>query len=217
MRVLTVIRSAVSLGLGAFGCSGSGGGGPTGPPAPQTSVVVTLPSSRLTSRQPVQAVATLVTGATSVPASNVHWSSDNTPVASVDGNGLITGEHVGSARISASSDGKTGIAQVTVIAGAPAAVVVYIGNNQVGTAGSALPDPLCTNVTDAAGNLIIGAPVTYDVATGGGQILNPSTVPTDGSGIARSGAWVLGPTAGPQTVIATASGATSTVFTATAR
>lgn len=218
MRVPIAVGSALSILLGAFGCSSGGGGGgePTGPAAPQTSVVVTLPSSTLTSRQPVQAVAILVTGSTSVPALTVHWSSDNSDVASVNASGLITGERAGSARISATAEGKTGFVQVTVIPGAPVSVVVYVGNNQTGTAGSALRDPLCTNVKDAAGNLVIGAMVTYTVTTGGGQILDPRAAATDGGGISTSGQWVLGSAGGPQTVTATSPGATSTVFTATA-
>lgn len=221
MRVPKAIAAALSLALGAFGCSGGGGGGdgggPTAPTAPQTSLVVTLPSSTFASREPVQAVAKLVTGATSVPASNVHWSSDNRFIAAIDSNGVITGERAGNTRITATSDGKTGSVQVTVTPGSPVAVVIFVGNNQTGTVGLGLKDPLCTLVKDAAGNFIIGALVTYTVTTGGGHILDPRTVATDGEGIATSGQWILGLEKGSQTVTATASGATSTVFTATAQ
>lgn len=217
MRVPTAVMSVLSLALGAFGCSSGGGGGSTGPITPQTSLAVTLPTATLTSGQPVQAVATFVTGSTSVPATSVHWSSDNSFIAAVDNNGLITGARVGEARISASSDGKTATVPVIVIPGSPAAVVVFTGNNQTTTAGSSLPEPLCTNVKDAAGNLIVGAVVTYTITTGGGYLWDPRAVATDGAGIATSGKWVLGSEAGTQTVTATSPGATPIVFTATAR
>lgn len=217
MRVPTAAVSVLSLALSAFGCSSGGGGGSTGPITPQTSLAVKLPTATLISGQPLQAVAELVTGSTSVPATNVHWSSDNSFIAAVDNNGLITGARVGEARISASSDGKTATVPVIVVPGSPAAVVVFTGNNQTATAGSPVPDPLCTNVKDAAGNLIVGALVTYSITTGGGYLTEPRAVATDQGGISTSGRWVLGSQAGAQTVTATSPGATPIVFTATAR
>jgi adhesin/invasin len=106
---------------------------------------------------------------------------------------------------------------VTVVPGAPASIIIYAGNNQSGPRGSQLSDPLCTNVLDAAGNLIVGAVVSYVVATGGGVLASPTTPETDASGIAISGLWTLGPDAGPQTVTASSPGTGSVTFTATAQ
>jgi hypothetical protein len=105
---------------------------------------------------------------------------------------------------------------------APAAVAtriaIYLGNNQSGPKGSALPDPLCTNVFDQNGRLMYGVTVTYTVATGGGQLQAPASVQTDASGIATSGSWTLGPATGMQTVTASTAGvAASVTFTATAQ
>ena len=99
----------------------------------------------------------------------------------------------------------------------PASIVIYLGNGQNGPAGSQLPGPLCTNVLDAGKNLLHGIVVTYTVTSGGGTIGDPTTPRTDPNGIATSGLWTLGPGTGPQTVTASAAGAGSVTFTATAR
>jgi hypothetical protein len=75
---------------------------------------------------------------------------------------------------------------VTVVPGAPASIAIYAGNNQSGPGGSQLSDPLCTNVLDAVGNLIVGAVVSYEVATGGGVLASPTSPATDGHRCLRS-------------------------------
>jgi hypothetical protein len=130
---------------------------------------------------------------------------------------LITGALEGSTIIHATSGTSTGQISVTVIPGAPATITIYAGDGQSGPAGSQLSGPLCTNVKDAAGNLIIGATVSYTVMTGGGQLAEPTAPTTDATGIAISGLWTLGPAAGAQTVTASSAGAGSVTFTATAQ
>ena len=97
-------------------------------------------------------------------------------------------------------------------------ITIYTGDGQSGPKGSALPDPLCTNVFDNQGHLMSGVTVTYTVTTGEGQIQPPASVATDANGIATSGLWTLGPAAGIQTVTASTAGVTATVtFSATAQ
>ena len=97
-------------------------------------------------------------------------------------------------------------------------ITIYTGDGQTGRKDSVLSEPLCTNVLDASGHRMIGVTVTYTVATGGGQLQAPASVQTDGSGIAQSGLWTLGPAAGAQTVTASTAGVAATVtFTATAQ
>jgi hypothetical protein len=99
-------------------------------------------------------------------------------------------------------------------------ITIYTGDGQTGNKGSALPEFLCTNVLDASGRRILGATVTYIVATGGGVLQDPASVQTDSQGIATSGTWTLGPAAGTQTVTASTAGAAgslSVTFTATAQ
>ncbi|HEU5153782.1 MAG TPA: Ig-like domain-containing protein [Gemmatimonadales bacterium] len=193
--------------------SSAGAGSVTFKATAQSTLTITVPTNPLASGTSVQASAS-VDGS---PATNVTWSSSNSTIASVSATGLITGTLMGTAVIHATSGGVTGQVTVFVIPGAPAIVTVYAGNNQSGPAGSQLSDPLCTNVKDAAGNLIVGTVVTYTVLTGGGQLAQPTAPVTDASGIAISGLWTLGPGTGPQTVEASSPGATSVTFTATAQ
>lgn len=97
-------------------------------------------------------------------------------------------------------------------------ITIWLGDGQTGARGSVLPAVLCTKVWDASNHFIRGATVTYTVATGGGQMQAPASVQTDGSGIATSGTWTLGPAAGTQTVTASTPGVFASVtFTATAQ
>jgi len=204
MRTVSAMGAAFCVTLAACG------GGSNTEPSPSLSI--TVPTNPIASGTSVQASASI----DGSPASNVMWSSSNSPVASVGSTGLITGALKGSAIIHATSGSSTGGISVTVIPGAPASVTIFSGDGQSGPAGSLLPDPLCTNVKDAAGNLIIGATVSYTVMTGGGQLADPTAPTTDANGIAISGLWTLGPAAGTQTVVASSAGASSVTFTATA-
>jgi len=97
-------------------------------------------------------------------------------------------------------------------------IAIYTGDGQAGLKGYPLLDPLCTNVFDASGDLMYGVTVTYTVATGGGHLQLPTSVATDTRGIATSGTWFLGPSAGTQTVTASTAGVVASVtFTATAQ
>ena len=202
MRTVSAMGAAFCLTLAA--CGGS---------SEPSSLSITLPTNPIPSGTSVQASAS-IGGA---PASNVVWSSSSSTVASVSSTGLIIGALVGTAIIRATSGTISGQVAVSVVPGAPATVTIYSGDGQSGSAGSQLTDPLCTNVKDAAGNLIIGATVSYTVMTGGGQLADPTAPTTDANGIAISGLWTLGPAAGTQTVVASSAGAGSVTFTATAQ
>ena len=206
MRSLPKVLSAASLVVLACG----GGSSSTGP----SSLSVTVPTSPIPSGTSLQAVATLTDGSgRTSPAPNVTWSTSNKDVLSVSATGVLTAAKVGSAIITASSQGLVGQLNVGVTPGAPVSIAIVSGSGQTAAHGSTLPDPLCTTILDAAGNFISGITVTYVIASGGGSIAAPTAPPTDGSGIAISGHWTLGPGTGQQTVTATAS-VGSVVFTA---
>ena len=207
MRAVSAIVASVSFILAACGGSGSSS------TAPPSHLTVTLAASSIASGTSVQATATL----DGSPASNVSWSSSNTLVATVTSTGLVSGGLKGGAVIRATSGGVTGTATILVTPGAAASLLIYSGNNQVAAKGSAVADPLCTTVTDLAGNLLIGAVVEYTVTTGGGQLGQPTAPATNANGIAISGTWTLGPATGAQTVVASYPGLTSVTFTATAQ
>jgi PKD domain-containing protein/Big-like domain-containing protein len=82
-------------------------------------------------------------------------------------------------------------------------IAAVSGDNQSGPAGSVLANPLVVQVTDAFGNPISGVPIDW-TAEGGGSV-SQASVTTDDEGRA-SVQRTLGPTAGPQTTLATSEG-----------
>jgi len=103
----------------------------------------------------------------------------------------------------------TGLPSVTfaasAVAGAPASVVVVSGNSEVAVQGTAVANRPTVRVTDALGNVVSGATVTFAVTAGGGTLTGLTQV-TDGAGDATVGSWTLG-AASPNTVTATVTGA----------
>jgi TolB protein len=102
------------------------------------------------------------------------------------------------------SFGSSASAQYTVtsVAGPFAALVPFKGDVQRAPAGSALPAKLQAKAIDAYGNPITAVPITFSVLSGGGSI-DRGTVLSDEFGIATSGSWTLGPSAGVQRAVAT--------------
>jgi adhesin/invasin len=140
------------------------------------------------------------------------WSSDNSAVLSVDANGVVTSKIPGTAIITASAEGKSGTASITVIPGPPAKIIANAGDNQSVAAGAVVPVAPSVKVTDAGDNPIANVAITFAVASGGGTITGASAT-TNESGIATVGSWTLGAAAGPNTLTAsspTISGVTVT-------
>jgi hypothetical protein len=105
-------------------------------------------------------------------------------------------------------------ATVRFVAGSPATVQIESGNNQTGTVGQTLGDPLRVRVVDAVGSPVSGVAVSWAPASGGGSA-NPTSSQTNSSGIAST-TWTLGPSLGSQTLAASVSGVGSVTFNATA-
>src|SRR5207302_8444517 len=84
-------------------------------PVPVASVDVTPPSVSVQAGQTVQLTAT-PRDANGAPLSGrtVTWSSSNTAVAAVSNSGLVSGVTPGSITITATSEGKSGTAAITV-------------------------------------------------------------------------------------------------------
>lgn len=106
---------------------------------------------------------------------------------------------VGKATLTFSSAGLPSISfPVVVIAGTPANISVVSGNNQTGVVGDVLAVPLVVRVSDADGNPIPGAVVTFSTIMGDGHATNPQ--PVTGVDGAASTTFVLSSAAGPNSV-----------------
>jgi hypothetical protein len=90
------------------------------PPVPVATVAVTPATNSIPVGSTVQLAATTrdANGAT-LTGRVVTWSSSNTAAATVSGSGLVSGVAAGTVTITATSEGKSGTASVTVTAVAP--------------------------------------------------------------------------------------------------
>jgi adhesin/invasin len=150
-----------------------------------------------------QLTATLKDNEGTTLTRSVAWSSSNAAILSIDpATGLASAKAPGQVTITATSEGKSGTATVTVVPGPPSKIIVNAGNNQSVAAGAAVPIAPSVKVTDAGDNPIANVAVVFAVASGGGTITGGSTT-TNASGIATLGSWTLGPSAGPNTLTVT--------------
>ena len=92
-------------------------------------------------------------------------------------------------------------------------IEIVQGDKQVGTAGSALADPLVVRLVGQAAEGMAGRKVSWLVSEGGGSAA-PLAATTDDQGLA-SAEWTLGPDEGPNTLDAVVSGVGLVTFTAT--
>jgi adhesin/invasin len=129
------------------------------------------------------------------------------------------GNAPGTNTLTASSAAVAGVTitfTATGTVGPAATIALFLGDGQTAPAGTAVPTQPSVTVRDAVGNPVSGVTVTFAVTSGGGSAagLSPST---DGSGVATVGNWILGPTAGQNTLTASSPGLSGSpvLFTAT--
>jgi len=84
----------------------------------------------------------------------------------------------------------------TVQAGPPAGIAIVAGDGQSAIAGSSVAVAPRVVVTDSAGRLVSGAPVSFGVTAGGGSVAGATPV-TGANGEAAVSGWTLGAVAGP--------------------
>lgn len=181
---------------------------------PIATIVLTPATATLTLGGQTQLTAEARDAAGNVLAGRtIAWSSSQPSVAGVSQTGLVTAQATGSAVITASAEGKSATAAITVLPGAPASIVVESGNGQSAPAGSALPAPIAVRVRDSRGNPVSGVSVIWTVSAGGGS-LSPNVSTTNAQGIAST-TWTLGAFTGTQQASASVVGAGSVTFTAT--
>jgi hypothetical protein len=99
-----------------------------------------------------------------------------------------------------------------ILFAASSTIIKVSGDNQTGSPSTTLPNPLVVRVLDATGNPLPGATVSFSVTAGGGSV-SPGSVVSDSNGQA-SAMLTLGPSAGRDTVHATATGIGSVDFSA---
>jgi len=138
-----------------------------------------------------------------------------------DANGIATvgewklGTTAGSNSLTATSGTLTVTFNATGDPGPVAAMVASQGDNQLAAAGSAVATPPAVVVKDANGNVKSGVTVTFTVGSGGGSVTG-GTATSNAQGIATVGSWTLGSAGGLNTLVASATGAPSVTFRATA-
>jgi hypothetical protein len=128
----------------------------------------------------------------------------------------------GTPTITAASSGLTSATQTqTITAGTPTIISIVSGNNQLATANNAFANPLVVQVTDAYGNLVPGASVTFTAPSSGASgTFSSSTgtisVLTGSNGQASSGTFTANTVAGgPYNVSAATSGPSPVSFALT--
>src|SRR6266702_445812 len=111
--VTGVVAGAVTITATSEGQSGTASITVSG--VPVASVTVSPASASVPVGQTQQLTATLKdANGTVLTGRPVAWSSNNTPVATVTGTGLVTAKVAGSATITATSEGQSGTASITV-------------------------------------------------------------------------------------------------------
>ena len=100
-------------------------------------------------------------------------------------------------------------------AGAPTQIIKTEGDAQSAPVNRPVPIAPQVRVLDAAANPVAGIDVVFTVGSGGGSVV-VGTVTTNADGRAAVGSWILGPTLGANTLVATVANVGTVTFTATA-
>jgi uncharacterized protein YjdB len=183
--------------------------------APVASVSVGLGTGSLSVGGQTQATATLKDANNNVLTGRaVVWSSSNPAVATVSNTGVVSGLLVGSATITATSDGQAGSAPLTVtppvatsfglVGGIPPVIPIPL------TAGSAVTPPPVLRATTASGIPVAGVRIFASVSPAGATLAG-STVVTDATGTATFSNLVVNGTAGNYTLTFAADGVPGTI------
>ena len=145
------------------------------PPVPVATVAVTP------SNPSVQVGATTQLSATTKDANGavlsgrvVSWSSSNTGLATVSGSGVVTGVAAGSVTITATSEGKSGTASVTITAIPPAPVATVAVSPTSATVNIGQTKQLTVTLKDASGNVLTGRTVNWSSSNTAAATVNAS-------------------------------------------
>ena len=156
-----------------------------------SNVSVSPGSNSMAAGAQTQLSARLTDGSGStVSGQSVTWSSSNTSVVTVSSSGLASASHVGTATVTATSNGHSGHANFTVSAGAVSSITITPASGSVAQ-GKTLQ--LAASFKDAEGNSVSGGTVAWSSTS-------RSVASVSSSGL------VTGVAVGSATIIGTASG-----------
>jgi WD40 repeat protein len=129
---------------------------------------------------------------------------------------VVLKTNAGPFTVSVTVAGESGVATIALRALADAPVLAFVedGDQQIGFAGQALPDPVVVELDDQFGNRVPGVSVQWVVTAGGGAPASPTTV-SDDSGRA-SVSWMMGAAPGADTLEARVGGLAPARFSALA-
>jgi uncharacterized protein YjdB len=180
---------------------------------PVASVVVTPTTSNLVVGASAQlSVSVRDASGAELPGRVVGWTSSDETVAIVSSAGRVTALKVGTATITASSDGKSGTATVTVTA-APVATVAVTPATASLTVGQTTT--LAAETRDANGTVLTGRPVTWSTSNASVATVSNGVVTATGPGTATITATSEGKTGTAAITVAAVPVATVTVAPAT--
>src|SRR5205823_6113158 len=158
---------------------------------------------------------------TATPSPAGATASNNTATTGTTGaatfSGLTLRGAVGSYTLSFGGGGLTPATSGAIALGAgTAASSAPNGGGTSAPVGTAVNPPPSVIVRDASGNPVSGVAVTFAASPGSSTVTPTTPVTTGTDGIAAATSWILGPTAGPNTVTATATGLAGSPVTFTA-
>ncbi len=185
-----------------FACGGGGGdGGPAQPPAVGAVEVAPATASIVEGATTQLAATVRDTRGNALSGRAVSWASSSASIATVSTDGLVTGVAAGAATVTATSEGKNGVAQITVTARPVASVSLTPATATIAVGGTAT---FVATLRDAAGTALTGRAITW--STSAATIASVS-----------SAGVVTGVATGSATITATSEGraGTATVTVAT--
>ncbi|MEP6495314.1 MAG: Ig-like domain-containing protein, partial [bacterium] len=143
---------------------------------PVASVTVTPPSANVTVGSVTGLLATPKdAGGTVLTGRLITWGSSNDAVATVSANGSVTAVALGTATITATSEGQSGTSAITVIVPPVASVAVAPPTASVQIGATA---PLTATTKDAGGNVLTGRVVTWGSSNTGVATVSATGVVT---------------------------------------
>lgn len=180
-------------------------------PPPVASVTVAPSSPALTPNAVVQLTPTLRDAQGSLLTDrSVTWSTSNAAVATVSGSGLVTAVSVGGpVTITATSEGQSGSAVVTVVAPVVTTITVSPAVVSVASGGST---PLTATVRDQNDIILTGVALTWSTSNTAIVTVSPSGVVT---GVSSGGPVMVTAAAGGKTGSAAVTVTTSPCDTST--